>query len=81
MTRARLRSLPVLALAGIGWALLVLVYAPAVLGLLPVRIIVGDAVILPTGGCVQRVSTRGVIHAPDSPHWAQTGTARCLDQE
>lgn len=77
----RLRRPLALALAGIGWAALVLVYLPAALALLPLRIVWGDAVILPTSGCVQRVSARGLIHAPDSPHWAQTGTDRCLDTE
>lgn len=28
--------------------------------------------------CQYRVSTAGVIHGPDSPHWAQTGTDRCF---
>ncbi len=66
-----------------GWVLAVnLAVAVAILiALSPVRVIWGDAVILPTGGCVQRVSERGLIHGPDSPHWAQTGTTRCLDPE
>lgn len=65
----------------LGWVLLVWVWLPALAGLLPLRVIWGEAVIVPTGGCVQRVSERGIVHGPDSPHWAQTGTTRGLDQE
>lgn len=28
--------------------------------------------------CQYRVSLSGVIHGPDSPHWAQTSTERCF---
>lgn len=78
MSAAFYRQRWVQAVAVLGW---VGIAAVAVALILPARIVIGDAVILPTGGCVQRVSTRGVIHAPDSPHWAQTGTTRCLDTE
>lgn len=78
MSAAFYRQRWVQAVAVLGW---VGIAAVAVALILPARIVIGDAVILPTGGCVQRVSTRGVIHAPDSPHWAPTGTTRCLDTE
>lgn len=28
--------------------------------------------------CQYRISSRGVVHGPDSPHWAQTSNARCF---
>jgi len=28
--------------------------------------------------CQYRVSTTGIIHGPDSPHWSQTSTERCF---
>lgn len=79
--RPVLRHPVTLALAGVGIAAAVLVYVPALISALPVRLVIGEAVILPTHGCLHRVSTRGIVHAPDSPHWAQTGTTRCLDTE
>lgn len=28
--------------------------------------------------CQYRISLQGIIHGPDSPHWAQTSTERCF---
>lgn len=81
MTRRQLRHPVALTLAGLGWALILLIYLPALASLLPVRVIWGDAVVIDAGGCLNRLSSRGVLHTPESPHWGQTGTTRCLDQE
>ena len=78
MSAAFYRQRWVQAVAVLGW---LGIAAVALAAVLPVRLVIGDAVILPTHGCVQRVSTRGIVHAPDSPHWAQTGTTRCLETE
>lgn len=78
MSAAFYRQRWVQAVAVLGWVGLA---AVAVALILPARIVIGDAVILPTGGCVQRVSVRGIVHGPDSPHWAQTGTMRGLETE
>jgi hypothetical protein len=73
MSRAQLRRPWVLALAGRGWALLVLVWIPALIDALPWRV----QLVPEPPACGWVISTAGRIHGPDSPYRGLVNATRC----
>lgn len=71
MTRSALRHPVMLALAGVGIASAALVYVPAVMSLVQIRVQIGA----PAGEWC--VSAAGALHGPDSPYRAMVPASRC----
>jgi hypothetical protein len=74
MSRAQWRRPWMLVLSGLGWAMLLLIWLPALRDVLPWRV----QIVPSDPACGWVISTNGRIHGPDSPHRPQVNPTICF---